>query len=151
MFNFSGLLNRKYKKYFGKVKFSGIRMIPHKLPSQVKMSLLVSTGYGLLSSAQLESARKVIRKSLGKTRKVKVLLRVFPYISLTGKPSEVRMGRGKGSRIRKWVSFVKPGKIIFELRNVSLKGGNNALKKAANKLAVKTKIFRSFKLKKNLK
>jgi large subunit ribosomal protein L16 len=146
MFNFSGLLNRKYKKINGKVKFSGVRLIPKNLPSK-NFSAIISVGYGLLSASEIDSARKIIRKMVGKNRKIKILTRIFPYIPLTGKPSEVRMGRGKGSRIRKWVCFVKPGKILFEIKNISYKSAFGALTMAAEKLSVNTRIVRALKLK----
>lgn len=146
MFNFSGLLNRKYKKINGKVKFSGLRFLPKNLPSK-NLCALISSSYGLLSASEIEAARKDIRKALGKNKKIKILTRIFPYIPLTGKPLEVRMGRGKGSRIRKWVYFVKPGKILFEIRNVSFKTGRLAFQGAVRKLSIKTKILKSLKLK----
>src|SRR5690242_18163780 len=133
MFNFSGLLNKKYKKINGKVKFSGVRVIPKNLPDK-NFSALISVGYGLLSASEIDSARKIIRKIIGKNRKIKVLTRIFPYLPLTGKPAEVRMGRGKGSRIRKWVCFVKPGKILFEIKNISYKSAYIALATASEKL-----------------
>jgi large subunit ribosomal protein L16 len=146
MFNFSGLLNRKYKKINGKVKFSGLRLLPKNLPSK-NFCALISNSYGLLSASEIDAARKVIKKSIGKNRKIKLLTRIFPYIPLTGKPLEVRMGRGKGSRIRKWVYFVKPGKVLFEIRNISYKSGALAFLNASEKLSIKTRILRSLKLK----
>lgn len=140
VFNFSGLLNRKYKKVFGKVRFVGINDLNRNIFKK-NTCVLLSSGYGLLSASQIEAGRRSIKKVLGKSRRIKLLVRIFPYIPLTGKPSEVRMGRGKGSRIRKWVSFVKPGKVLFEIRNVSLKKGQFALSKAALKLSVKSKFL----------
>jgi large subunit ribosomal protein L16 len=145
-FNFSNLLNRKYKKFFGKVRFVGVRLLPQSLISG-NSCIMISSSYGLLSAQELEAGRKVIRKILGKNKRIKLLLRVFPYIPLTGKPAEVRMGRGKGSRIRKWVCFVKPGKIIFEILNVSVRKGMLSLKKAESKLSIKTKILSVIKKK----
>lgn len=146
MFNFSGLLNRKYKKIQGKVRFVGVRLLPKNLPNK-NFCALISTGYGLLSASEIDASKKIIRKVIGKNRKIKVLTRIFPFIPLMGKPLEVRMGRGKGSRIRKWVYNVTPGKILFELRNISYKNGKNALAAASNKLSVSTKIVGSLKLK----
>jgi len=145
VFNFSGLLNRKYKKINGKVRFVGIRQLPKNVNS-FRCSVLCSVGYGLLSASEIEAARRVIRKVIGKNRRIKVMTRVFPYIPLTGKPSEVRMGRGKGSRIRKWVSFVKPGKVIFEIKNISSKKGLYALRKAAEKISVRSKFISLIRL-----
>jgi large subunit ribosomal protein L16 len=146
MFNFAGLLNRKYKKISGKVRFVGLRSLPKNLPHK-NFCALISTGYGLISSEEINASKKIIRKVLGKNKRIKILTRVFPFIPLTGKPLEVRMGRGKGSRIRKWVYNVKPGKILYEIRNVSLKAGRVALLQASNKLSISTKIIGFLKLK----
>lgn len=145
-FNFSGLLNRKFKKINSKVRFVGIRKIFIKMQHK-RTSILCSIGYGLLSSSEIEAGRKLIRKMLGKSKRIKILVRIFPYILLTGKPAEVRMGRGKGSKIRKWVCFVKPGKILYEIKNISNKRGKFILLKASEKLSVKTKPLSLFKMK----
>lgn len=148
-FKFEGLLNRKYKKINGKVRFVGVRLLPNTVVSK-RTTLLVSNGYGLLSASELEAARRILKKVIGKSRSIGVFLRVFPFIPLTGKPSEVRMGRGKGSRIRKWVYSVKPGKILFEISNISPKRGFLACRRAAEKLSVGTKILRMFKLRSSI-
>jgi large subunit ribosomal protein L16 len=148
VFSFSGLINRKFKKINGKVRFVGVRNLPKNL-YYGKTSVLVSCGYGLISASEIEAVRRSIRKNIGKSKRVKLLTRIYPYIPLTGKPSEVRMGRGKGSKIRKWVYFCKPGKILFELKNLSSKRASIALNKASEKLAVVTKILNVFKLKSN--
>lgn len=145
VFNFSGLLNRKYKKINGKVRFVGVRHLPKNL-GQGRIIVLVASGYGLISASEIEAVRRSIRKNIGKSKRVKLISRIYPYIPLTGKPSEVRMGRGKGSRIRKWVYFSKPGKVLFELRNLSYKRALLAFKKAAEKMAINTKILNIFKL-----
>jgi len=140
MFKFSKLLDKKFKKTSSKVKFSGLRFLPINLPN-IRFCILISINYGLISSSEMESCRKAIKKVIGKSKRIKILIRMFPYIPLTGKPLEVRMGRGKGSRIRKWVYFIKPGKILFEIKNISHKFGRLALKAASKKLSVKTKIL----------
>lgn len=145
-FNFSGLLNRKYKKINGKVRFVGISSLP-KTNESFRSSVLTSIGYGLLSASEIEAGRRVLRKIIGKNKRIRVMVRVFPYIPLTGKPSEVRMGRGKGSRIRKWVSFVRPGKVIFELKNISFRKGKLALLKSGEKLSIKTKVLNLYRMK----
>jgi large subunit ribosomal protein L16 len=138
--NFVGLINRKYKKVFGKVRFVGVRSIP-KSEDHFRSSVLISVGYGLLSSSEIEAGRRVLRKLIGKSRRIRVLVRVYPYIPLMGKPSEVRMGRGKGSRIRKWVSFIKPGKVIYELKNIPFRRALRVLKKSSEKLSVSTRTL----------
>jgi len=146
VFNFTGLTNRKYKKINGKVRFVGVRLLPKNLGYDNTV-VLISNSYGLLSASEIEAVRRIIKKNVGKSRKIKLISRIYPYIPLTGKPSEVRMGRGKGSRIRKWVYFVRPGKILFELKNLSIKRASFALTKAIDKLSIKVKVLKIFKLK----
>ena len=77
------------------------------------------------------------------TRKIKrggkVWINVFPDKSFTKKPAETRMGSGKGSP-EGWVAVIKPGRVMFELSGVSESLAREALRLAAQKLAVKAKI-----------
>ena len=70
----------------------------------------------------------------------KVWSRVFPNIPVSKKPTEVRMGKGKGSP-EFWVCRVKPGRILFEVGGVPLDIAKEALRLAAQKLPVKTKFI----------
>lgn len=88
-----------------------------------------------LSSAQIESARRVISRSI--KRGGKVWIRVFPDIVITKKPAEVRMGGGKGSP-ECFVSNVRAGAILFELEFADRSVAEEALLKAAAKLPMKT-------------
>ncbi len=107
--------------------------------------------YGLLaesgnwvSDKQIEAARVVISKHLGKTGKM--WIRIFPQLSLTKKPLEVRMGSGKGNP-EKWVAVVKKGTVMFEMAGVSEEIMKTALRKAGNKLNVLTKVVKKGELK----
>ncbi|MNG19591.1 50S ribosomal protein L16 [compost metagenome] len=71
----------------------------------------------------------------------KVWIKIFPAKPVTQKPLEVRMGSGKGS-VEKWVSVVKPGKILFELAGVSEEVAREAMRLAAHKLPIKTKFVK---------
>lgn len=103
--------------------------------------MLVIVEYGLITENEIECARKVMRRSLGKAKKVKRHVNVF--IQLTCKPAEVRMGRGKGGKFREKVSFVKPGQVMFEIKGkkIERKGITEAMMKVSKKLSVKVKIF----------
>jgi large subunit ribosomal protein L16 len=68
-----------------------------------------------------------------------VWIKVFPDKPLTSKPAEVRMGKGKGA-VEHWVAEVKAGKIMYEMTGVAEKVATEALKLAAAKLPIKTKI-----------
>ena len=91
-----------------------------------------------ITAKQLESARKAIVKEM--KRKGKLWIRVFPDKPFTKKPAEVRMGKGKGD-VEGYVAVVKPGRILFELGGVTEEIANSALRKAAQKLPVLTKII----------
>ena len=92
-----------------------------------------------IDARQIESARIAISKRLLKTGKM--WIRIFPHMSLTKKPLEVRMGSGKGSP-EKWVAVVKAGTVMFEIANVSEELMCEALRAAGNKLPIKVKIVK---------
>ena len=90
-----------------------------------------------LQARHIEAARVAINRKL--ERKGNVWLRVFPDKPITKKPSEVRMGKGKGSP-EFWAASIKPGVILFEVGDIDIKLAEQALKLAADKLPIKTKI-----------
>ena len=73
----------------------------------------------------------------------KVWLRIFPNIPVSKKPTEVRMGKGKGSP-EYWACRVKPGRIIFEVDGVDESVAREALYKASTKLPIKTKFIKRY-------
>lgn len=90
-----------------------------------------------LRSNQIESARKVIVRALGKTGKMWV--RVFPDKPFTQKPPEVKLGKGKGDPVGYEVQ-VWPGRVLFEVDGVSDIIATQSLIKAAKKLPLKAKV-----------
>ena len=90
---------------------------------------------------QIEAARVALTRYMKRTGKV--WLRIFPNIPVTKKPTEVRMGKGKGS-VEFWACRVKPGRIIFEVDGVSESVAKEALYKASTKLPIKTKFIKRF-------
>ncbi|BFI91126.1 50S ribosomal protein L16 [Enterobacterales bacterium endosymbiont of Anomoneura mori] len=96
---------------------------------------LKSIEHGRLTSKQIESARKVINRIIKKQGKIWIC--VFPDKPITKKPLEVRMGKGKGN-VEYWVSLIKPGKIIYELDDISEELAREAFNIASNKLPIKT-------------
>jgi hypothetical protein len=71
----------------------------------------------------------------------KVWIKIFPDKPVTEKPAETRMGSGKGSP-EYWVAVVKPGRVLFELADVSEETAREALRLAGHKLPCKTKFVR---------
>ncbi len=92
---------------------------------------------GWMTNRQIEACRIAINRFL--KRKGKVWIRIFPDVPVTSKPTEVRMGKGKGSP-EYWVARVKPGRILFELDGVPGPLAAEAFERAAMKLPIKTKV-----------
>ena len=90
-----------------------------------------------INARQIEAARRAMTRHM--KRQGRVWIRIFPDVPVTAKPIEVRMGKGKGS-IDRWVAKVKPGRIMFEIDGVDEETAKEALRLAAMKLAVKTRI-----------
>ena len=90
---------------------------------------------------QIEAARVALTRHMKRTGKV--WLRIFPNIPVSKKPTEVRMGKGKGAP-EFWVCRVKPGRIIFEVDGVSESVARVALYKASTKLPIKTKFIKRY-------
>ena len=98
---------------------------------------LKATTHARIRSNQLESARKVVARTLGKTGRM--WLRVFPDMPFTQKPPEVKLGKGKGDPAGYEVD-VWPGRVIFEVDGVSDLVATKALISAAKKLPLKAKV-----------
>jgi len=92
---------------------------------------------GRISARQIEAARRALTRHM--KRSGKVWIRIFPDVPVTKKPTEVRMGKGKGS-VDRWVAKVKPGRIMFEIDGVSDEVARGAFDRAAAKLSVRTRI-----------
>ena len=100
---------------------------------------LQATTCGYITNRQLESARIAISRH--SKRGGEMWIKIFPDKSLTKKPAEVRMGKGKGSP-EKWVAVIKPGRILFEVAGLTEEVSLEALRLAKYKLPVKTKIIK---------
>ena len=92
---------------------------------------------GLITANQIEAARIAMTRYI--KRGGKVWIKIFPNKPISKKPAETRMGKGKGA-VEYWVAPVKPGRILFELAEVSEDIAREALRLAAHKLPVKTKF-----------
>lgn len=90
-----------------------------------------------VTARQIEAARRAMTRHM--KRQGRVWIRIFPDVPVTAKPIEVRMGKGKGS-VDRWVCKVKPGRVMFEIDGVSDSVALEALRLAAMKLPVKTRV-----------
>jgi len=99
---------------------------------------LVATEAGYISNKQIEAARVVLSRYTKKTGKS--YIRVFPYLGITKKPAEVRMGNGKGT-VDGWWAVVEKGAVLFEIGGVSAEDCKTALHQAGYKLSVTTKVI----------
>ena len=98
---------------------------------------LKATTGGRLTNRQIESARIAMTRYM--KREGQVWIRIFPDKPITKKPQEVRMGKGKGA-VDHWVAIVKPGRIMFEIEGVPQDVATEALRLAAQKLPLLTKV-----------
>src|SRR3990167_10909089 len=90
-----------------------------------------------LTARQIEAARRAIPHHI--RRGGQVWIRVFPDKPVTKKPAETRMGGGKGN-VEQWVAVVRPGRVLFELGGVREDVAQEALRLAASKLPIATKV-----------
>lgn len=126
-------------------KWQTDRKHPDRLNAPETRGLTVSFGsFGLkatsqsrVKSNQIEAARRVIARTLGKTGKV--WIRIFPDKPVTKKPAEVGMGKGKGDPDH-FIFDVRPGRVLFEIDGVTEAVAREALRKATAKLPVKAKV-----------
>jgi large subunit ribosomal protein L16 len=96
---------------------------------------LKATQHGMLTSRQIESARRTISRYV--KRGGKLFIRIFPDKPITKKPIEVRMGSGKGA-VEFWAAVVQPGRMLYEIEGVTEVDARAAFLLAAAKLPVKT-------------
>ena len=90
-----------------------------------------------VTARQIEAARRAMTRQM--KRQGRVWIRIFPDVPVSKKPTEVRMGKGKGS-VEFWAAKVKPGRIMFEIDGVQDGVAREALRLAAMKLPLKTRV-----------
>ncbi len=90
-----------------------------------------------VTARQIEAARRAMTRHM--KRAGRVWIRIFPDVPVTSKPTEVRMGKGKGA-VDFWACKVKPGRIMFEIDGVSEEIAREALRLAAAKLPIRTRF-----------
>jgi len=92
-----------------------------------------------ITARQIEAARRAMTRHM--KRQGRVWIRIFPDVPISKKPTEVRMGKGKGA-VEYWAARVKPGRVMFEIDGVSDGVAREALRLAAMKLPVKSRVVR---------
>jgi large subunit ribosomal protein L16 len=90
-----------------------------------------------VTARQIEAARVAMTRHV--KRGGKIWIRIFPDKPITKKPAETRMGKGKGNP-EEWVCVVKPGRMLYEMEGVTAQVANEALRLAARKLPVATRV-----------
>jgi large subunit ribosomal protein L16 len=93
---------------------------------------------GVISARQIEAARRTIARKI--KRKGKIWICIFPDLPITAKPTESRMGKGKGA-VSHWVARIRGGTTLFEICGIPKHIATEALRAGSKKLPVKTKIF----------
>ena len=127
----------KYKKIkkgkLVKLEFKSNKLIFGDIGLKAKNS-------GLLHARHIEACRQAISRKI--KRKGKLWIRIFPDLPVSSKPTESRMGKGKGS-VSHWVARVRGGTVLFEICGITdLKVVKSALRTGSMKLPIQTKIFR---------
>jgi len=126
----------KYRKPF-RIKYEG------KAKGNTKLHFgdygLMAKEGAWITAQQIEAARVAMTRYM--KRGGKVWVNIFPHLSLTKKPLETRMGKGKGNP-EVWVAVVKEGKIMFEISGVSEEVAREALRLAMHKLPIKCKFVK---------
>ncbi len=92
---------------------------------------------GRLTGQQIEACRVAINRYFN--RRGKVWIRIFPDKSVSKKPAETRMGKGKGAPDH-WAAVIRPGRILFEVGGVSKEVAQHALRRAAAKIPIRTRF-----------
>ena len=92
---------------------------------------------GWLTTRQIEACRVAINRSL--KRKGKVFIRIFPHKSITRRPPETRMGKGKGA-VDTWVAVIRPGNMLFEVAGVPDSSTREAMCLSSYKLGFRTRL-----------
>jgi|SRR3989344_7270071 len=125
-------------------KWQRARRNPNKIPVETRGLTLSYGAYGLkaltsarVKSNQLEAARRVIVRSLGKSGRT--WTRIFPDRPFTQKAAEVGMGKGKGDP-QGYEYEVYPGRVLFEVDGISRSAAQEALRKAGTKLPLRSKF-----------
>ena len=141
------MLKNKFMLFPKKVKYrkwQTMRKNPLKVGSATRGINISFGSHGLkamaqgrITSNQIESARKVITRSLGKTGRV--WIRIFPDMPFTKKPAEVKMGKGKGD-IEGYCARVRAGQVLFEVDGAIEALAVESLRKGGTKMPVKTKV-----------
>jgi large subunit ribosomal protein L16 len=98
---------------------------------------LQATQCGWVTARQIEAARVTLSRYVKRTGKL--WIRVFPDKPITKKPAETRMGKGKGP-VEGWIAVVRPGKVLYEIKGVPEDKAREALRIAAQKLPVQTRL-----------
>ena len=91
-----------------------------------------------VTARQIEAARRAITREM--KRQGRVWIRIFPDLPVSKKPTEVRMGKGKGA-VEFWAARVKPGRILFEIDGVPEETAREALRLGAMKLPITTRVI----------
>ena len=126
--------NPRYTKAFSNRKIIKTDKIHNNKTKFAKLSIIAKEA-GLISNYQIESIRLFLRRFLKK--RAQLFFRIFPNQSITKKPNEIRLGRGKGN-LKYWAFFVKKNTIMIEISGQNTKLINSAIHKIKNKLRIKT-------------
>ncbi len=126
-------------------KWHVMRKNPKKIGLETRGTTLSFGSFGIkatsayrITSQQIESARKVLAREIGKNGKI--WIRIFPDMPYTKKPAEVKLGKGKGD-LEGYCAPVKAGRVLFEVDGVTEAVAREAFRKAGTKLPVRSVVI----------
>jgi large subunit ribosomal protein L16 len=126
-------------------KWHVMRKNPKKIGLETRGTTLSFGSFGIkatsayrITSQQIESARKVLAREIGKNGKI--WIRIFPDMPYTKKPAEVKLGKGKGD-LEGYCAPVKAGRVLFEVDGVTEAIAREAFRKAGTKLPVRSVVI----------
>lgn len=131
------MITTKFRKPFKKqLKTRSLKI--RLLPKCQGTNVLIAAEFGILTSKQIESARRVISRLT--KRKFRVYIHILANQPITAKPNEVRMGKGKGA-VNQYVRFIRPGDYLFAMSGANTTTAHSTLLRAAKKLPLRCTIF----------
>jgi large subunit ribosomal protein L16 len=102
---------------------------------------IIASSYSAITKQQIEAGRRYLKKNIKDARSINLSVLAFAYVTFTKKPAEVRMGKGKGTKINKQVCPLYPGKIIYIMENITRKKAKDLFNGIMKKIGTKIKLI----------
>jgi large subunit ribosomal protein L16 len=121
------------------LSFSKRKLVDYN--SSINKCWIIASNYSAMTKQQIEAGRRYLKKNIKDARRINLSVLAFAYVTFTKKPAEVRMGKGKGTKINRQVCPLYPGKIIYILENITRKKAKDLFKGIMKKIGTKIKLI----------